>query len=80
VTSYRYRVVYHCPDCGKNHRRAAVIQTTDPRLDGKLLIEAYEGKASHPEIVALLGEIIRCPTSQRVVTPELEQHVLEAAR
>ena len=76
-----YRVCYHCSDCPHNHCLDKVIQMSDDAaLDGQPLIEAYNGNASAPEILAILGEIRRCPLSQKIVAPELDQFFLEVAR
>jgi len=75
-----YRVGYQCPSCSKTHLTGHVITSPEPNLAGQPLIEAYYGDASRSEVVAILGEVIRCPTSQKIVTPELEQFFLEEAR
>ena len=76
----RYRIWYWCPaGCKKPHGLEKVIQSKLP-LDGRPLVDAYYGNESHPEIIALLGEILRCPTSQKIVAPVLEQFFLEEAR
>ena len=74
-----YRVGYHCPACSKTHLTGNVIQSPEPALDGQPLIDAYYGDASRSEVVAILGEVIKCPTSKKIVAPELEQFFLVAA-
>ncbi len=79
MTTHLYRVCYHCPACPDDHCLDKVIRSPDA-LDGHPLLDAYHGDETRPEVVAILGEPIKCPTAQKIVTPELEQFFLEQAR
>jgi hypothetical protein len=79
MTTFIYRVGYHCPVCSKNHLTDSLIRSPDGTLDGRPFIEAYPTAENPPEVKQFLGEKRKCPNKNIDVVLELEHCYLETA-
>jgi hypothetical protein len=72
-----YRVHYYCSECGGSHPSETLIQSTDSKLAGCPLVEAYpEGEVSN-DLKMVREKQVTCPNKHKSFSPDSDQFFLE---